>query len=112
MAASSRIGRLAPTRLERRPIGIVPNIRPEKFSASVTSAARGELVARRLHLLGGPRNRMIVAVAFVIGLIVGFTLSEYRRRRRASGAVMLEQLVRELFAQHQRGDLERPEEPK
>lgn len=55
---------------------------------------------------------MIVAVAFVIGLIVGFTLSEYRRRRRASGAVMLEQLVRELFAQHQRGDLERPEEPK
>jgi hypothetical protein len=53
---------------------------------------------------------MAIAVALVIGFIAGFALSEYRRRRRAAGAVMLEQVLREMFDEH-RVELQRMQEP-
>ena len=53
---------------------------------------------------------MGIVAALVVGFIAGFALSEYRRRRRAAGAVMLEQVLREIFDEH-RLELGRIEEP-
>jgi hypothetical protein len=52
---------------------------------------------------------MEIAAALVVGFVAGFALSEYRRRRRAAGAVMLEQFVREMFEQ-QRVEQQRAQE--
>ena len=54
---------------------------------------------------------MGMAAALVIGFIAGFALSEYRRRRRAAGAVMLEQVLREVFDEH-RVELGRMQDPR
>ena len=53
---------------------------------------------------------MAIIAALVIGFIAGFALSEYRRRRRATGAIMLEQVLREMFDEH-RVELGRMQEP-
>jgi hypothetical protein len=53
---------------------------------------------------------MGIVAALVIGFIGGFALSEYRRRRRAAGAIMLEQVLREIFDEH-RVELGRMQEP-
>jgi hypothetical protein len=64
-----------------------------------------------MHSRLGAEDSMEIAAALVIGFAAGFALSEYRRRRRAAGAIMLEQVLREMFDEH-RVELQRMQEPR